>query len=86
MVADEQLQGRAQEHTQQPEAEQAGQPAEAGHAVGQGLQQHLTQAVQPVRVEFHQHLRQAARQRIEQEVGPIRKESQPEVEQAREPS
>jgi hypothetical protein len=56
-VADEQLQGRAQEHIQQPEAEQAGQPASAGHAVGQALQQHLAQAVQPVLVEFHQHLR-----------------------------
>jgi hypothetical protein len=33
MVAAEQLQGRVQERAQQPEAEQAGQPANAGYAV-----------------------------------------------------
>jgi hypothetical protein len=51
-VVDEQLQARAQEHTQQPEVEQVGQPAEAGHAVDQALQQHrsTSRATRPGRV------------------------------------
>jgi hypothetical protein len=86
MVADERLQGQAQEHVQQLEAEQAGQPADAGQAVGQALEQRLAQALQPVLAEFHQHLGQAVRQQIEQELEPVQKELQQEALQAHEPS
>jgi hypothetical protein len=65
MVADERLQGRTQRHVQQPEPEQAGQPAGAGQAV------RLAQALQPILTEFHQHLGQAVRQQIEQGLEPV---------------
>jgi hypothetical protein len=86
MVADEQLQGRTQEYTQQPEAELAGQAANASQAVGQAVERRLAQALQPVLAEFHQHLAQAVRQQIEQELEPVRKEPQQEGPQAHEPS
>jgi hypothetical protein len=86
MVAGERLQGRAQEHVQQLEAEQAGQPVDTGQAVGHAVERRLAQALQPVLTEFHQHLAQAVRQRIEQELEPVRNELQQEVPQAHEPS
>jgi hypothetical protein len=73
MVANERLQGRAQGHVQQPEPEQAGQPADAGQAV------RLAQALQPVLTAFHQHLGQAVRQQIEQGLKPIWKGLQQEA-------
>jgi hypothetical protein len=86
MVADERLQGRAQERARQPELEQAGQPADAGQGVGQALEQRLAQALQPVLTEFHQHLGQAVRQQVEQGLEPVRKGLQQEVLLAHEPS
>ena len=73
MVADERLQGRAQEYVQQPEPEQAGQAAGPVQTV------RLAQALQPVLTEFHQHLGQAVRQQITQGLEPVWKGLQQEV-------
>ena len=78
-MADERLEGRAQEYIQQPEAEQAGQPADAGQAVGHAVERRLAQALQPALAAFHQHLAQAVRQQIEQEWEPVQKELKQEA-------
>jgi len=65
-VGNEQTQGQAQERARPPEAEQAGQPAGAGQALGQALQPYIMQAFRPVLAEFYHQITQAVQRQKEQ--------------------